>query len=320
MKNECGVFKNKAWKGSKPVISVITPVYNRHDILPRALNSIDSQSFRSFEYIIVNDGSTEDLDDVVIPFMEKADYPVVYLKKPNGGVHTARNLGIDYARGLLITWLDSDDELVPSALEVFVSLWYSIPEEKRNGYYQISSRCRSQKGEEGTLFPEDINSLGIRDSYKVYHRNKTENLTCNLASVMKENKWPEPEGIKFVSENILWLRLEKKYRTLFTNEVLRIYHTEGTDHIFCKDRKKDIQYVKDSAWNFSHMLNTWREFDETPRYFVECTYKYLVFSVILRRRHEKNYRLENPVARLLAAVLYLPALLSSVVYVRRKMA
>lgn len=319
MKNDCRVYSNKAWKDSSPVISVVTPVFNRRDILPRALSSIESQTFRCFEYILVNDGSTENLDDVVLPFMEKADFPMLYLKKQNGGVHTARNMGIDYSRGRLITWLDSDDEFVPTTLEVFVKLWDSIPEEARSEYYQIAARCRSQTGEEGTVFPANINSLSKRESYKVYHTNKTENLTCNVTSVMKKNKWPEPEGVKFVSENIIWLRLEKQYRTLFSNEVLRIYHTEGTDHIFCKEKKKNIQYVKDSAWNFAHMLNTWREFDETPKYFVECTYKYLVFSGILRRRHMRGFRLENSIARLLCIFLYFPALLGSFVYVRRKM-
>ncbi len=319
MNSEKCLFKNKAWENAAPFISVVTPVYNRQDILPRALDSIEKQTYRNFEYIIVNDGSEQNLDDVVLPFMEKAAFPVLYLKKPNGGVHTARNLGIDHARGFLITWLDSDDEFVPDTLKVFVNLWNTIPEEKKPEYYQISARCKNQEGVEGVRFPDNINSLSREESYRVYHREKSENLVANLTSVMKQNKWPEPEGIKFVAENVVWLELEQKYRTLFTNEVLRIYHTEGTDHIYCRDKKKNLQYVKDSEWIFSYVLNHWGVFGDTAKYFCEVLFKYLVFRSILRRRALHVNRLNSGTARFFSVLFFLPCWLGSFVYERRKM-
>ena len=157
MVNAVQVLTNKLWEKAKPYISVVTPVYNRHNILPRALSSVKNQIYKNFEYIIVNDGSTENLDDIVLPFMENVDFPVKYLKKNNGGVHSARNMGIDHARGYLITWLDSDDEFVPDTLKTFVFLWNSIPEIKKPDFYQISARCMNQDGIEGVRFPDNIN-------------------------------------------------------------------------------------------------------------------------------------------------------------------
>lgn len=319
MKSENSIFKNKAWENATPFISVVTPVYNRHDILPRALKSVEQQTYGNFEYIIVNDGSTENLDDVVIPFMEGAAFPVLYLKKNNGGVHSARNLGIDHARGVLITWLDSDDEFVPDTLKVFVNLWNSIPEDKKPEYYQISARCKNQEGVEGVRFPENINSLPKEEAYRVYHREKSENLVANLTSVMKQNKWPEPEGIRFVAENIVWLKLEQKYRTLFTNEILRIYHTEGTDHIYCRDKKKSLQYVKDSEWIFSYVLNHWSVYGGSVKYFCEVLFKYLVFRSILKRKGLHVYGLSSGTAKFFSVFFFLPCLIGSLVYERRKM-
>lgn len=319
MVNAVQVLTNKLWEEAKPYISVVTPVYNRHNILPRALSSVKKQKYKNFEYIIVNDGSTENLDDIVLPFMENVDFPVKYLKKNNGGVHSARNMGIDHARGYLITWLDSDDEFVPDTLKTFVSLWNSIPEIKKPDFYQISARCMNQDGIEGVKFPDNINLLSREEAYKVYHTGKSENLVANLTSVMKENKWPEPEGIKFVAENVVWLRLEREYSTLFTNEVLRIYHTEGTDHIYSSKKKKDIQYLKDSAWIASHVLNHWSIFGDSPIYYSEVLFKYLVFYFILKRKSQSVYGLKSRTAKFFSVLFFLPSWLGSFVYETRKM-
>ena len=322
MKGGMDITINKNWESAKPFFTVVTPVFNRHDILPRALESIKKQSFRDFEYIIVNDGSTENLDDIVIPFMDEADIPVMYIKKPNGGVHTARNAGIEEARGFLITWLDSDDEFIPDTLCVFKTIWENIPSDSVGEYYQISSRCKEYCGKEGVPFPAGINELSLAKSYKVYHKRKSENLVANRTSVMKENKWPEPEGITFVPENNIWLKLEKKYRTWFTNEILRIYHTEGTDHIFNSKKKKDVQYVRNSLWGFASQLNDW-DLIEKPSVFFDDVFKYAVFRKVLKHFEplpsDGRYDLNKSIVKVLVVLLGLPAWLAAFIYIKKKM-
>lgn len=322
MKDGMKITTNKNWKSAKPFFTVVTPVFNRHDILPRAIESIKKQTFRDFEYIIVNDGSTENLDDVIIPFMDETDIPVMYIKKPNGGVHTARNAGITQARGVLIAWLDSDDEFVPNTLQSFKTIWDSLPSDTVDEFYQISSRCMEYNGKEGFPFPKGINDLSRAESYRVYHKRKSENLVANRASVMKDNKWPEPEGITFVPENNIWLKLEKNYRTWFTNEILRIYHTEGTDHIFNSEKKKDVQYVRNSLWGFASQLNDW-DLIEKLSVFFEDAFKYAVFRKVLKHFEslptDGRYDLKKPVVKLLVAILCIPAWLVAQIYVKKKM-
>ena len=322
MEEKTEIKVNDSWKKARPFFTVVTPVFNRHDILPRAIKSIEGQVFRDFEYIIVNDGSTENLDDIVLPFMDRTAIPVMYIKKPNGGVHTARNAGIRQARGFLIAWLDSDDEFVPETLDIFKRRWDEIPDRNKDEYYQVAARMKEYSGREGALFPEGINDLDREEAYRVYHANKTENLESQRVSVMKENMWPEPKGITFVPEKNIWLKLEKKYRTWFTNDILLVYHTEGTDHIFNSDRKKDLQYVRNSLWGFASQLND-RDLIEKPKVFFEDVVKYAIFRKVLKHFEELpsdgRYDLKKSTVRVLVALLWLPSAIGAKVYIRKKM-
>ena len=90
------------------VFSVIVPVYNIEKYLPRCINSILSQTYSDFELILVDDGSTDNSGLICDEYAEKDKRIRVY-HKPNGGVSSARNMGIDHATGEFIVFIDSDD-------------------------------------------------------------------------------------------------------------------------------------------------------------------------------------------------------------------
>lgn len=98
-----------------PVVSVIIPVFNRCDIVSAAISSVLGQSFTDLEVIVVDDGSTDDIEGTIARF--SADDRIRLIRQRNGGVSSARNLGIDAARGRLIAFLDSDDTWMPEKLE-----------------------------------------------------------------------------------------------------------------------------------------------------------------------------------------------------------
>lgn len=112
MNNDYNVESNSAWRniGAVPFVTVVTPVYNRKDTILRAMQSVERQSYKDMEYIVVNDGSTDSTEEIIIDFLHKTTVPMLYVKKDNGGVHTARNLGIKLARGEMYMCNDSDDE------------------------------------------------------------------------------------------------------------------------------------------------------------------------------------------------------------------
>lgn len=100
-------------------ISVIVPVYNTEAYLPRCVDSILGQSFADFELLMIDDGSTDESDAICDAFAAQ-DGRVRVFHKENGGVSSARNLGIDNAQGEWLYFVDSDDELLPDGLKVLV--------------------------------------------------------------------------------------------------------------------------------------------------------------------------------------------------------
>jgi len=100
----------------KPKFSVIMPVYNDEKYVGKAIESVLQQTYRSFELIIVDDGSTDGTPDVLAEF--EGNPKVKIIRQENGGTAVARNTGLRYARGEYIAFLDSDDFYTPDRLEV----------------------------------------------------------------------------------------------------------------------------------------------------------------------------------------------------------
>ena len=102
------------------LVSVIVPTFNRAHIITRAIASVQRQTHKQVELIIVDDGSTDDTESVIKSFAHQYQ-PIKYIQKANGGCASARNKGLELASGELLAFLDSDDEWVPTALETLVS-------------------------------------------------------------------------------------------------------------------------------------------------------------------------------------------------------
>ena len=100
-------------------VSVIVPVYNTAQYLPGCLDSILVQTFKDFELLLVDDGSTDDSPAICDAYAAK-DKRIRVFHRQNGGVSAARNLGVEQATGKWICYVDSDDEVKPDYLEVMV--------------------------------------------------------------------------------------------------------------------------------------------------------------------------------------------------------
>lgn len=99
-----------------PLVSVIVPVYNAAQSLPKAIDSVLEQTLSDLELIIVNDGSSDDSLDVCERYA-KNDDRIIIINQENGGVSRARNTGLDAARGEYVSFLDADDKLIPDFLQ-----------------------------------------------------------------------------------------------------------------------------------------------------------------------------------------------------------
>lgn len=103
---------------SNPLVSVIMAVHNREMSVARAINSVLAQTYRNFELIVVDDGSTDGTREVV----ERFDPPVTVISQPHAGVYVARNRALRHARGELVAFIDSDDAWMLDKLALQVPL------------------------------------------------------------------------------------------------------------------------------------------------------------------------------------------------------
>lgn len=96
-----------------PLVSIVIPVYNGSNYLKKAIDSALSQTYKNIEVIVINDGSTDDTEKIALSYGEK----IKYVRKENGGVSTALNLGIKKMKGKYFSWLSHDDEYSPYKIE-----------------------------------------------------------------------------------------------------------------------------------------------------------------------------------------------------------
>src|SRR5215510_9484689 len=105
--------KNSETPHSNSLVSIILPTFNRAQFLREAFASIGAQSFRNWELIVVDDGSTDDTKDVVEEWKQGVTQAVTYVKQANKGAYGARNTGLDHASGEYVAFFDSDDLWLP---------------------------------------------------------------------------------------------------------------------------------------------------------------------------------------------------------------
>jgi glycosyltransferase involved in cell wall biosynthesis len=199
------------------VISVVTATYNRAETLPRALNSLLNQTCPDWECILVDDGSTDGTSDVIARL---ADPRIrVYVHPVNRGVSAAKNTGLDNMRGEWFTLLDSDDELVPEALEIVLGV------AKDTGATSVlANSVDSVTGEMAGIGPSHEGWLTPKESTAL----RGDHWGITKTDLLGDMRFNErlPGG-----ETTLWTRLNRTVDRYYIHRALSIYHTEGADMV-----------------------------------------------------------------------------------------
>lgn len=111
---------------SAPTVSVIMPIYNRRNLIERAIRSLLNQSFHNYELLICDDGSTDHIEEIIFPLLEQHHH-FRYCRFSHRGVAAARNIGIYGARGHYVTFLDADDEYLSQHLQLRLQIFKANP-------------------------------------------------------------------------------------------------------------------------------------------------------------------------------------------------
>ena len=137
--------------------TVFTAAYNARHKLDRVYSSLCAQTFRDFEWLVIDDGSTDGSRELIESWAQDCPFPMRYEFQENQGKHVAWNRGVTLARGELFLNLDHDDACVPQALERLKFHWDNIPNDQRAKFTAVTSLCVDEKGSlRGTRFPRDV--------------------------------------------------------------------------------------------------------------------------------------------------------------------
>ena len=285
-----------------PLFTVFTPTFNRASKLERPFLSLQAQIYHNFEWLIVDDGSTDDTEAVVRDLIAKANFTTRYFRQDNSGKHIAFNRAVQEARGELFVCLDSDDECLPDALEKFVSCWQSIPGSDKDNFSGVAGMCIDQNGDlVGTKFPKDIldsDSMEIRYRYRV----KGEKWGFLRTAVLIQFPFPTDLRRTCLPESVVWNAIARHYKTRFINEVLRVYWIEGDSLIHGQPVWKNAQ---GAVVKHQRILNTELDwFKWAPSAFFRSAIHYVRFSAHLQISAGRQWiTLTKPVAKLLWLIM-----------------
>ena len=179
-----------------PYFSVILPVYNVENYLERCVLSVENQSFSDYELILVDDGAT-DASGAMCDDLASQYNNIVVVHKENGGLSSARNAGLESAKGEYIWFVDSDDWIEPGALNHLYELTaQDKPELVKFGYYRVAEKCTpvSVAAAPGLYTGKDTQIL---QDLAFYH---TGNIGLSAWSYLYRRKFLQHHGLQFVSE------------------------------------------------------------------------------------------------------------------------
>lgn len=260
------------------LFTVMTPTYNRAHVLARVYESLCAQTCQDFEWIVVDDGSTDNTRERVLAWQQESRFPIHYLWQENQHKKTAFNLGVRHACGQWLVALDSDDTLEHDALYAMAQVHDGIPERDRDNFIGIIGLCARPDGSiVGDMFPSDVldaTSLDLNFRYRV----TGEKFGCMRTHVLLQ--FPFPENIPgFVPESLVWRAIARAgYLNRFVNQVFRVYY-DSPDAISHQGR--------DSS---QHALGLWLLARDTV---VECLpwFRYAPASFLMAAARYTRFRL-----------------------------
>jgi glycosyltransferase involved in cell wall biosynthesis len=298
------------------LFTVFTPTYNRASTLHRVYDSLRAQTLRDFEWLIVDDGSSDNTSELVKGWQKQADFPIAYHYQTNRGKHIAFNRGVTLAQGELFLTLDSDDACVPTALERLVWHWRQIPDNIRARYSAVTALCVDPNGRPvGDRFPRDTidsNTLEMRYRYKI----RGEKWGFQRTDILRQFPFPEIAGLTHCPETVVWSVIGRRYLTRYVNEALRIYYPADSPEAQLSSIAP-ARLARAALLEHTAALNQeldWFRMD--PGRFVRSAVHYVRFSLHAGIGPREQWRALHPAgARMLWLMAAIPGML---IYLRER--
>lgn len=200
-------------------ITILTPVYNRKKELKKLYNSLCQQKSKNFIWLIIDDGSIDDLKKELKKFYND-DFPIEYYYKENGGKHTALNYAFKLLKTELTIIVDSDDYLTDNATQLISKTWNKYKNNKK-----ICGLCFKKKSINNQLIFDSFKENEFIENYNNYIINKNvkgDKAEVFKSDILKKYEFPEFKGEKFVGEGVIWSKIAHNYDMVFVDKTIYV--------------------------------------------------------------------------------------------------
>lgn len=252
-------------------VTVLTPTFNRGG-LQSLWDSLQKQTVKDFEWLVVDDGSTDGTKDLITQLQEKSDFPIRYIYKNNGGKHTALNVGIQTICSELIFIVDSDDCVTDDAVESILKIHKKYRSQNNIcGYAFLRAFPDGKVNGKKFDVDEKIGSyIDVRVNGDDTGADKAEVFKTHC---LKEFPFPEYPNEKFLGEDLVWVRMARKYEMVHINKAIYVgnYLEDGLTN---NRRKHNIA----SPIGCMHRAEEFMESDLKTRYRIKGGLQYIVYG------------------------------------------
>lgn len=200
------------------LLTIITPVYNRCELIGRLFESLKNQTSQNFRWIIVDDGSDDDINCVVNDIIKKSSFVIDFYRKDNGGKHTALNLAFSKIETELVIIVDSDDILTPDATESIEKTWENCTDDDVAGCVFLKGYENGQCVGNSQLENGTYDMIHAMFSYRI-DGDKAE---VFRGDILKRYRFPEFPGERYLGEDYIWRQIYLQYRMMYVNEIIYI--------------------------------------------------------------------------------------------------
>lgn len=251
-------------------ITVFTPTYNRAYILRKLYESLIRQTKQEFEWLIVDDGSTDETEKLVTLWQEENKILIRYFKQNNGGKQRAHNKGVEECKTELFVCVDSDDYIADYSIEKILNTWDEIKDDDKLAG-MIALRGVDENTPIGTEMPK-IRCSSLSDLYRKYHF-KGDTTLVYRTEILKEYPYWVADGEKFIGEGYVYQQIDQKYKMYLLPEIIIIcnYLEDGyTKNVRKLTKQNPKGYTELKRMTICNS-KTWTErFYHTILYMVGC--------------------------------------------------
>ncbi len=285
--------------------TVFTPTYNRADKIHRVFESLMTQTYTNFEWLIIDDGSTDKTREIVEDFIKKARFPVKYIWQKNQGKHIASNNGLYAAKGYFFLCADSDDKFTPDTLKVFYDTWISIPENKRDEFCGVRLSVMDQYG---NRVSDDYSAIEPFDAFfqEAFYikRFRKETWWMLKTTLHKQFLFPEQFVGVLVPEGIVLRKINTQYKTRCVNKTTRIYFTDYNEFSLMKGNKNPHKQALSACIWAGTVINDWVYFLYDIKFFTKSFLTYCIYWPIAAQKMEV-LKILNPIPKIYV-ILFMP--------------